>query len=90
MIEIETNQMLLGATTTISKDQVVKDLLERGRQEPASSCDDDLDHIREAPVGCIYGESLPKLVVDGYWVFFEELANCGCFDSGNPSTVMMP
>jgi len=30
MIEIETNRMLLGATTTISKDQVVQQLLERG------------------------------------------------------------
>lgn len=33
MIEIETNRMLLGATMTISKDHVVKEMLERGRQE---------------------------------------------------------
>jgi TolB-like protein len=37
MIEIETNRMLLGATVTISKDQVVKDMLERGRLEPLIS-----------------------------------------------------
>lgn len=33
MIEIETNRMLLGVSTTISRDQVVDDLLKRGREQ---------------------------------------------------------
>jgi TolB-like protein len=37
IIEIETNRMILGETVTISKDQVVKDMLERGRDLPAMS-----------------------------------------------------
>jgi TolB-like protein len=36
LIEIETNRMLLGATTTISRDQVVDDMLKRGRIEGAT------------------------------------------------------
>lgn len=35
IIEIETNRMMLGETVTISKDQVVKEMLERGRDLPA-------------------------------------------------------
>jgi TolB-like protein len=35
MIEIEANRMLLGATTTISKDQVVKEMMEQGRETAA-------------------------------------------------------
>ncbi len=35
MIEIESNKMLLGATVTISKDEVVQKMLERGREVPA-------------------------------------------------------
>lgn len=34
IIEIETNRMLLGATTTISKDQVVAQMMQAGRQGP--------------------------------------------------------
>lgn len=34
LIEIETNRMLLGATVTISKDQVVKEMMERGVAPP--------------------------------------------------------
>lgn len=37
LIEIETNRMLLGATATISRDQVVDDMLKRGRQESAAT-----------------------------------------------------
>jgi len=37
MIEIETNQMILAETTTISKDQVVTQLLDRGRQASIST-----------------------------------------------------
>ncbi len=33
LIEIETNRMLLGASVTISKDPIVTELLQRGRQE---------------------------------------------------------
>lgn len=37
MIEIETNQILLGETVTVSKDQTVTDMLGRGRSGPGSS-----------------------------------------------------
>ncbi|MBI3302430.1 MAG: hypothetical protein HYZ72_10205 [Deltaproteobacteria bacterium] len=37
IIEIETTRTLLSATTTISKDQVVSQLLERGREAPVAS-----------------------------------------------------
>ena len=36
VIEIETNRMLLATSTTIGKDQVVKDMLERGQQSPGA------------------------------------------------------
>ncbi len=58
MIDIETNRMLLGASTTISKDQVVADMLQRGRQEtvPAPSAP-----TVSAPAAVTPIQSLPGL-----------------------------
>jgi TolB-like protein len=72
LIEINTSHMLLGATTTISKDQVVTQLLERGREtgtlsSPAASAGSSSSQPSLQPAratGPVKAQEFPKFRVE--------------------------